>query len=76
MMQALHMRASSNGQRTVSFRLCFNARFGQSVDVAGREAVDQSGILARVSGHRDEMGKKGIMCVSWMGKHLSHYCLG
>jgi hypothetical protein len=38
-------------KRTVSFRLCFNACFGKSVDVAGREAVDQGGILARVSGH-------------------------
>jgi hypothetical protein len=62
-MQALHMQASSNGQRTVSFRLCFNACFGQSVDVAGREAVDQSSILARVSGHRDVVELKGSSCV-------------
>jgi hypothetical protein len=42
-------------KRTVSFRLRFNACFGQPVDVAGREAVDQGGVLARVSWHREEL---------------------
>jgi hypothetical protein len=67
------MQASSNGQRTVSFRLCFNACFGQSVDIAGREAVDQSGILARVTGHRDEVRVEVEVkiCVCWMESTLS-----
>ena len=53
-------------KRTVSFRLCFNACFGQPVDVAGREAVDQSSVLARVSGHREELRKKENVWVGWL----------
>jgi len=61
-----YVQASSNGKRTVSFRLCFNACFGQSVDVAGREAVDQGGILARVAGHRGEVERTEKVCVGWL----------
>jgi len=49
-------------KRTVSFRLCFNACFGKSVDVAGREAVDQSSVLARVTGHCENVWKEKL-CV-------------
>ena len=42
----------ANGRRrTVSLRLCFNACFGEFVDFCGRQAVDQSSVGARVTGH-------------------------
>lgn len=71
------MRRKSTGTvwLTVRLRLGLDASFGQLLDLRGREAVDQGGIMAGVAGHdgkerrrkrkREREGKRG-WGRSWM----------
>lgn len=75
------MRRKSTGTvwLTVRLRLGLDASFGQLLDLRGREAVDQGGIMAGVAGHdgkerrRERKRERGQ---TWLGAKLDGMLFG